>query len=104
MFLLYDFNLEKFIYLKLMECGIFPGKEIKKLGISDKIVYNLELFIFIQEGFFNKGIITRKQRYQINNLYQLVHEISIIYIIELIKQDGYMREISILYIFQFGKK
>jgi hypothetical protein len=47
MFLLYDFNLEKFIYLKLMECGIFPGKEIKKLGISDKIVYNLELFIFI---------------------------------------------------------
>ena len=46
--LIYDFNLEKFIYLKLMECGIFfQEKKLKKLGISDKIVYNLELFIFI---------------------------------------------------------
>jgi hypothetical protein len=45
--LIYDFNLEQFNYLKLMEFGIFPGKEIKKISILDKIVYNLEVLIFI---------------------------------------------------------
>ena len=45
--LIYDFNLEKFNYLKLMGFGIFPGKEIKKISISGKIVYNLEVLKFI---------------------------------------------------------
>ena len=46
--LIYDFNLEKFNYLKLMEFSIFSRKRnLKKKGISDKIVYNLEILIFI---------------------------------------------------------